>query len=1585
MRPEATDMNDDVTGENAVMQNKGRSWTRTLAWGLIGGLALLVGGDRSARTAGGFGQDPLDVLNLQVRANAIIVVDSSGSMSESLTAGDLAGDAHAAKLWKAKQVLKQVIQENERKVSFQFGQYKQPGVGTSNFGFCSITTTQACNPGACPTGETCVTGPMRVPTTGFGRFLYTATSCNAADAGDECHAGDSMLTNELLVDLRSYVVPPGMRVRMQEGGTNLPDSAQCEVAAGTYRTAIDFANAVAAAMSNCGTGGNTYTVTVDLNNTTGVAGPPYLTYNHRFRFQRASGSLTWLIRWSQMTGTYNPLRLFLVANGFNTDPPATFTTAAYVPNSTPNTGIDLKRDLTTNATNGGKFSETLSGETFTHYKLYARRFFNGQRVLVRPDGVACSVTPNAGTTGIGGDGTGPGQEPWVDIERGTNTCTAATPAQVVRFHFSSVPRSTNFLGDGNADGEWRSWSGNTTCGGFESLVPLQPCTQNAQFELVSPFLDNEIEIDASSRWPVNYTEDGAGNVTSQPAVGGMRAAGNTPIAQSLLDIDTVWETSLWPTISAYSTNGPFPKTFVIFLTDGDDTCETATGGSALSDDQRALRAAYRAQLLYQSVDTSPTIPARRVASSVTTFVVAFGTGASGTRSDWIAYGGSGMNNAPNPTNVIPLTNHGGTIGSRWSRGPTAAELAACTSCRPAFLAGDEEALGRALQIAIDQGQAAGTFSDQQSVTDSIFELSFAVGFDPRNPQTRYSSSVPVLLQSVFDMPNFNGRFRAFKRGVGTSDLVWDAGDKLRLRVLNGVTGTDGMGTGFWSYNELRGSGTDANIVSSNARIKRRIYTSNGNGVFQPTQDDLLNGTGPGRITLWPAEASVDPAGPGGIFDDEMHIQMGQVFQENPPPAPMTTVSYDYLRAKYGACTATVAADQHPNCRPLSQEPPAILTAVPPTATNMNQAVLEARRIILASMAGAKLHKTGNIAIRRAADKQLLFLAKEWPIVESTLAAPAIVGPPPPEAPGQHALEWDLFVRGPRDNNGDALNHVTKGLGLRDPDKDSNDNQNDSRQALKPVMTVAYHAANDMLHAFRAGPCRDNSATSSCLNGVNEGGGEELWGYVPYDLLGNLPKLVFPQTRADHTYMLAAPIRLTPVFVPGAWSISSDIRGEGLWRHIIVFGRGIAGRHMTALDVTAPGPFTQGSLSTAGPIVLWNRGNPDTQNGLVGGPANNTVSGNDDLAAYAEMGQTWSVPAIAFVEAARNPTPRKPAGVEFVAYVGSGYTGREPSSPEPEGKRFYAMDALTGDVITSTNVGNRSGFVPYENAIVAGPVAFNALALSNRLVATHPAETPSTRVYFNDIHGRLFRIMTDDPSTVTLLGDMNGNANTVLHPLGVSPSLLFYGEPSEQEYPHIYVESGNDNRIFSPEAVPATTPPFKAWALVDKDLTSDPDAGDGVDGPVEVLFTKEFPNLYRGTAQPATAFSESGFGRVFFVGTRFNPPGTQFAPPPPPCRSSFDSILFALGAGTGNAAYDLNTGGDTDEYIEYIDEQLKSVQTQGGQVIVDRGLNTTAPTPPPPDVIAPPIDGSVFAGLSVPPQFVVSHRETPFSGASAVCR
>ena len=103
-----------------------------------------------------------------------------------------------------------------------------------------------------------------------------------------------------------------------------------------------------------------------------------------------------------------------------------------------------------------------------------------------------------------------------------------------------------------------------------------------------------------------------------------------------------------------------------------------------------------------------------------------------------------------------------------------------------------------------------------------------------------------------------------------------------------------------------------------------------------------------------------------------------------------------------------------------------------------------------------------------------------------------------------------------------------------------------------------------------------------------------------------------------------------------------------------------------------------------------------------------------------MGETWSVPALAFVD--RNTmraddgtkkataTTRKPKGNDFVLYVGSGYgaTG--------EGTSFYSIDPLTGDIITRVEVNsyattnfptlNRTG-MPYANALVANPVVFNA--------------------------------------------------------------------------------------------------------------------------------------------------------------------------------------------------------------------------------------------------------------------------------------
>ena len=100
-------------------------------------------------------------------------------------------------------------------------------------------------------------------------------------------------------------------------------------------------------------------------------------------------------------------------------------------------------------------------------------------------------------------------------------------------------------------------------------------------------------------------------------------------------------------------------------------------------------------------------------------------------------------------------------------------------------------------------------------------------------------------------------------------------------------------------------------------------------------------------------------------------------------------------------------------------------------------------------------------------------------------------------------------------------------------------------------------------------------------------------------------------------------------------------------------------------------------------------------------------------------------------------------------------------------------------------------------------------------------------------------------------------------------------------------------------------------------------------------------------QPATAYSETAstgtavVGRVFFGGTRFNPPGSAFAPPVPPfpCRSSFDSILYALGAQSGLAAYNLAFG---NAYEIFQDSRIVAISTQaapGASVLAkDEGLS-----------------------------------------------
>ena len=169
-------------------------------------------------------------------------------------------------------------------------------------------------------------------------------------------------------------------------------------------------------------------------------------------------------------------------------------------------------------------------------------------------------------------------------------------------------------------------------------------------------------------------------MATQPNLGGVIASGNTPLAQSINDVAVIFggngtSTGLWhggqaapaPALDAIKLHlNPKEKTIFILVTDGDQNCTPFTlgmstgapySGLTSGDDAAALGAAAAAQKLYSpdtlankgngagagTVNADGTINGDP-AASVTT-LVAYGTGAAKSRSDWIAWGGSGMRRA----------------------------------------------------------------------------------------------------------------------------------------------------------------------------------------------------------------------------------------------------------------------------------------------------------------------------------------------------------------------------------------------------------------------------------------------------------------------------------------------------------------------------------------------------------------------------------------------------------------------------------------------------------------------------------------------------------------------------------------------------------------------------------------------------------------------------------------------------------------------------------------------------------------------------------------------------------------------------
>jgi hypothetical protein len=1676
------------------------SLRRTATLLLAGALLFVLAGDRGI-TATPQGIDPLEVLNLQVKPNVIVALDTSGSMERTpYVSTSMGGDHQRAKLYLAKQVLKAVFQANQDKAAFMFGTYRYSSnanpvanmvlsvnaapnrftysaqswaAGTFSNPACTVDPTSC--PAPNPATVTLLaegSSPSMATTNLYLNSLYAyqwiqssggianntlvfnegATTCTVQVTPDFYISGAALATalqtamNSCAGRANTYAVTYGNRVASVAPLTRATTVATATTTAPhgfATGDSVTIAGATVAGYNGAKTitvtGLNTFTYTVVNTLTTPAAGTITATLTqtaNKFTFRGTGTNFT--LQWNaaattldgvlNITGNVNVIGWNMWTQG--TDPRVNLlarTAAAYITENYDPDGVS-----TTLVPALDKPSPTRDVLT---YDLKAQKYWNGETVYVDSSGNACDIVP--GTT------TNP---PSVTLQRTTNCASGSASADAANkatFTWSGGQTST----------------GAGTCQGFSSKVPLIPCNQTTppQFTGIAPFLENQVPLDAGTIIPANagrivgYTErnDGTGAVLSNPSPGGAIASGGTPLAETTDNVRTLFG-SLWTsgaqnitpiasgTAPALPGGGisthlnPKEKTIFIMVTDGDQCC----GSNGCETDAGALVAAAATQRLYAplsgSVNADGTINGD-AASSVTTYVVAFGAGASKARADWIAWGGSGM--------VRTLTTVNGETS--WGTIPTQAMRDACSTCVDAFLAPDPDTLKTVLETVINQGASSGEFTAQQSLTDSIFELAGDVPqgaapnpWSPMNPRNRYDPLVPHRFASTFTLPLFTGQIKAYTQGgpdsltipgatcqepidvaptgpgpediPGTACRRWSANDKLVTRVTSGMAAAcpaasaAGVAASECNFGRLWNNATDSNIGSlSGVGIRRRIYTTSQNGVFGPTVDQLIQGVSPYRITLWPPQtASIAvPVAPAsntqqGLFDAELGLPLDSV--ANPATA------FADLRTKFKACKGTS----------LPASCPAMSVTSGFSLAQMQRARREAREMILAFLAGAQFkadattgnpkRATANSSFYVAGD--VLYVGRSQILAESTLATPAVVSPPQEELPEATLwkTEYELYRDGPRTHTdptkepdgenpgGSAL--IRAGFALRNPDRDGNNTvagsvqgrifyNNDARLSLKPVMSVLYAGTNSALHAFRAGPSVKTVITTACTPSATvECGGEELWAFVPYDQLGKLNKryLNNPQKRDPHDYMLARGIRFSDVFVPNPGTaadpsttpVAKSAGGvslgaiQGVWRKVLFVGRGKGGKYVTAIDVTAPAPFTELTLPASGsppvgPIILWSRGNPDTSNGALKGQPGASLNydqGNYD--AYLKMGETWSVPALAYVgrdmPRADDPskkataTARKPAGADFVVYMGSGY------GDPGQGTTFYSLDPLTGDVITSVDVEQvvnsaypelkRTG-MPYANAIVANPIAFNP---SRYVYAAGGVASPSVaagearRVYVADLYGRFWKFLTAAPDIAIPGADLGAD-----QPVATAGSLIGLPPNDLATTPYVFLTSGNDNRA---------TGTFQNFGFMDEGdntttAVSSPVTQNGIDvyPPMKSDFVIDFEPGFRGTVQPATFYSPAStpttvLGRVFFGGTRFNGPNTAFAPPVPPypCRSSFDSILYPLGAESGLAAYTLPSGAD---HVIFEDSRIAAISTQaapqGSQLAKDEGLSKTA--------------------------------------------
>ena len=234
---------------------------------------------------------------------------------------------------------------------------------------------------------------------------------------------------------------------------------------------------------------------------------------------------------------------------------------------------------------------------------------------------------------------------------------------------------------------------------------------------------------------------------------------------------------------------------------------------------------------------------------------------------------------------------------------------------------------------------------------------------------------------------------------------------------------------------------------------------------------------------------------------------------------------------------------------------------------------------------------------------------------------------------------------------------------------------DFRTANAGRTTILLAGANDgMLHAFR------------------ETDGAELWAFIPPDVLPNL-KNVAAASGEHQFYVDSSPV-------------VADVKINGTWKTIVVFGQRRGGNSYYALDIT----------NTEAPTYLW--------------------SFTDS-----KIAETWSEPVIGKVK--MDPSAGKTGNQLYVAIFGGGY---DTTTNDAHGKGVFVVDLATGAKLWEYYNDGSGADRQYMNySIPANPLALD----TNN-------DGYIDRVYIGDVGGQLWKFDLTTPARLT--GGTSGTVN-----------------------------------------------------------------------------------------------------------------------------------------------------------------------------------------------------------------------------------